>query len=191
MIETILLAFLVAKLKKYKLGPLFKSWAFYPVILFTLLFVYFQVRIFQGDYSVLYYSSIYKILYLLSLLVLVIRYKQYIASLIGSCFVVAGSILNNTAIAANGGKMPVYPTLSYITGYIKPDTFEKADKLHVLGTSATKMAFLTDYIDLGYNVLSIGDVLIRVFTFIAIYCSIACINREKANYHERNVEMNA
>lgn len=176
MIETILLVFLVAKLKGYKLKPLFKSWTIYPIVLFSFIFIYFQWRIFQADYSLVIYANIFKIAYLLSFIFLVIQYKLFMPGFIGSLFVIAGSILNTVAMRANNSKMPAYPTLSYITGYMKPYTLEVLDNIHVRGTALTKLVFLTDYIDLGYNILSIGDVLVRVFAFIVIYYSIKKLN---------------
>jgi hypothetical protein len=43
MIETVLLALFVAKIKGYKLDLLFKDWAIYPVIIFT--FFYLGINI--------------------------------------------------------------------------------------------------------------------------------------------------
>jgi len=181
MIETILLAFLAAKLKGCKLKPLFKSWTIYLIMCFVVTYVYFQIRIFQADYYFIRFTNIFKILFLCSFITLIIQYKRYLAGLVGAGFVVLGSILNTIVMSANGGKMPVYPTLSYITGYIKPDTLVKADNLHVLGSEATKLKYLTDFIDLGYSLLSIGDVLVRVFAFLVVYHSIKYINQQLYN----------
>ena len=54
------------------------------------------------------------------------------------------------------------------------------DGIHVLGNAETKMKFLTDFIDLGYTILSIGDLCIRVFVFIVIYNAIKKINSRRS-----------
>lgn len=178
MIETILLALLVAKIKRYEIKPLFKSWVIYPVLGFELIYFIFQINIFLGNYSFIQYSSILKILYLNSYLLLILKFKQYIAAIVGSIFIFIGSVLNNIAIKANGGKMPVFPNLSYITGYAKLDSFTKINDIHILGGETTNFKFLTDIFDLGYSILSIGDIFIRLFVFIIIFNTIKYINNK-------------
>ena len=77
-----------------------------------------------------------------------------------------GGILNDIAIKANDGFMPVFQSLSYYIKRTDLGSYGKIDNLHIVGGVDTKMKVLTDYIDLGYTILSIGDVLIRVFVFI-------------------------
>lgn len=172
MIETILLSLIFAKVKGYKLKPLFKSWTIYPIIVFMVMYIILEVLIFTGNYSLVKYTNIYKIAYLCSFLILIIKYRLYISAIIGSTFVLIGGELNNIAIAANNGKMPVFPSLGYLTGYVKQDSFTSVVDIHILGNSLVKLKFLTDIIDVGYCIMSIGDVLIRVFAFIIIYYSI-------------------
>lgn len=176
MIETILLAMLVAKIKGYNLKPLFKSWTAYPSMIFTLLYVFLDITIFYGDYRFIKYEGLLEKVYVLTFLALIFKYKLYKGAIIGSVSIFIGTALNMLAIAANEGKMPVFPTLSYITGYVKPDSFAKVKDIHILGNEATKLKFLTDYIDLGYSILSIGDIFIRFFTFIIIFNSIKYTN---------------
>lgn len=76
--------------------------------------------------------------------------------------------------------MPVFPTLSYVTGYLKPDVFAKVNDIHVFGNEETKYKILTDFIDLGYSILSIGDIFIRAFVFIIVFNTIKSINELKA-----------
>lgn len=172
MLETIIFAFLFAKIKKYEIKPLFKSWEIYPIIIFEVIYIIGQVLIFSGNYEVIQFMQRMKPFYLCTYLLLIYKYDLYIYSIIGVVFMVLGGILNDIAIKANSGFMPVYPTLSYLTGYAKPESFSLVNDIHVLGNSQSKLKFLTDYIDLGYSILSIGDVLIRVFVFIIIYNSI-------------------
>ena len=172
MIETILLAFLTAKIKKYDIKLIFRDWAIYPVLFFAVLYIFLQSMVFYGDYSLVKYAQIFTKFYLLSFFVLIIRYKQYIAGIIGAALIFIGTWLNNIVITANGGKMPIFPTLSYITGYIKQGNVNNIDNIHILGNEMTKFAFLSDIFDVGYNILSMGDLLINSFAFILIYFSI-------------------
>ena len=185
MIETIFLALVFAKIKGYKVKPLFKSWTIYPVLAFVLIYVVFEVMIFHGDYRFIKYSSIFHLLSLLIFLILIIKYKLNASAIIGSVFIFIGSTLNNVVISANNGKMPVFPTISYWTGYAKPEAFIKVKDIHILGSSLTKLKFLTDIFDIGYSIMSIGDIFIRVFAFIIIFNTIKVINN--SNIHNVNV----
>jgi len=179
MIEPILLALIFAKIKDYKIKPLFKTWAIYPVLIFVLMYVILEVMIFNGNYTLIKYTSTFHYLYLLTFIILIIKYKLNVSAIIGSLFIIIGSVLNKIAIAANGGKMPVFPTLSYLTGYAKPDSFIKVNDIHILGSEVTKLKFLTDVIDVGYCIMSIGDVCIRIFAFIIVFNTIKVINKRK------------
>jgi hypothetical protein len=101
----------------------------------------------------------------------------YKPGICGSIFIITGTFLNKFVISQNGGKMPVFPSLSKITGYFKVSTIGIADNIHIIGSETTRFKFLTDYIDLGNSILSIGDVLIHSFTFIVIYYAIKEINK--------------
>ena len=90
-------------------------------------------------------------------------FQLYKPALIGSGSIVFGTLLNNFVISQNNGKMPAFPSLSYLTGYIKPHTFQAVNDIHVLGSGATHWKFLTDYIDFGYSILSPGDLFIHFF----------------------------
>ena len=46
--------------------------------------------------------------------------------------------------------------------------------------------YIIDIIDIGYSVLSIGDILIRVFVVIIIYVTVKKTN-EKNEYKQRNI----
>ncbi|MBU3154906.1 DUF5317 domain-containing protein [Clostridium estertheticum] len=177
MIEPILLALVFAKIKGYKIRPLFKNWAIYPVLTFVLLYVISEVMIFNDNYSFIKYTSVFHYFYLLTFIILIIKYKLNFSAIIGSIFIIIGSILNKIVIAANNGKMPVFPKLSYLTGYVKPDSFMKVKDIHILGSGVTKMKFLTDIIDVGYCIMSIGDICIRVFVFIILFNTIKVINK--------------
>ncbi|MBU3214565.1 DUF5317 domain-containing protein [Clostridium estertheticum] len=188
MIEPMLLALVFAKIKGYKIKPLFKTWAIYPVLTFVLLYVILEVMIFNNNYEFIKYTSIFHYLYLLTFIILIIKYKLNISAIIGSIFIIIGSILNKIVIAANNGKMPVFPTLSYLTGYVKSDSFMKVKDIHILGSGVTKLKFLTDIIDVGYCIMSIGDICIRVFVFIILFNTIKVINKTQIIKNETLIE---
>lgn len=177
--ETILLALLFAKIKGYEIKSLFKSWTIYPVIIFEIINLIGQVPIFLGHYEFIGFIKSLNPVYFCTYLILVFKYDIYINSIIGTIFILIGGVLNDIAMKANDGFMPVYPTLSYLTGYAKPETFALVKDIHILGNSETKLKLLTDYIDLGYSVLSIGDVFMRVFVFIIIYSAIKKVNNQR------------
>lgn len=179
MLETIIISLIFCKIKKLKIKPLFKIWAIYPVVFMEIFYLFVQANIFSENYNLIMYTGVMKTLYLISYLPLIFTYKQYISAIIGSIFVVIGGILNDIAISANNGYMPVFPSLSYLTGYIKPDSFSKIEDIHVLGDSSTKLKFLTDIFDIGYSVLSLGDIFIRGFVFIILYNTVKQINLTK------------
>lgn len=179
MIETILLALLCAKLGGYKIKPLFKDWPIYLVLAFALIYILLEIAVFNGNYSVIRFSTAYKILYLSAFLAIIIKYNLYKKAIVGSVFVLIGGALNDIAIAANGGKMPVFPTLSYLTGYASPDAFTKVNDIHILGSSTVNYKFLTDFIDIGYSILSIGDLFIRMLPFIVVFYAVKSCNVAK------------
>lgn len=183
MLETIIISLIFCKIKKFKIKPLFKSWAIYPVLFMELIYLVVQANIFMENYTLIKYVGVLKTLYLCSYLPLIFVYKQYISAIIGSGFVILGGFLNDIAIAANNGYMPVFPSLSYITGYAKIDAFDKVNDIHILGDASTKLKFLTDIFDIGYSVLSLGDIFIRGFVFIIIYNVVKHLNfTEEKNY---------
>ena len=176
MAETIIIALIFSKIKGYKIKALFRTWAIYPVIFMELIYIVIQINLFNENYEVIKYVGIFKTLYLCSYLPLVFKYEQYISAIIGTIFVFIGGILNDIAMAANNGMMPVFPKLSYITGYATIESFSKVNDIHILGNSQTKLKFLTDIFDIGYSILSLGDIFIRFYVFIIIFKTIKYIN---------------
>lgn len=179
MAETILLAFLFAKIKGYKIKPLFKSWTIYPLVAFEIFTFIGQAATFFGNYEFIEVIGKLTNIYLITYLLLVLKYELYISSIIGSFFLLLGGALNDIAIKSNEGFMPVYQSLSYLTGRVTLENFQRADDIHIIGNAQTKVKILTDFIDLGYTVLSIGDIFMRVFVFIIIYNSIKKINNQR------------
>lgn len=172
MILTITSAFLLAAMKGYNLKNAFTEKSLYPFLALEAVLIVFQICIFRGIYIFVKFASVLKTLFLVSLLWPFFKFRLYKQGSIGAVFIAAGTALNKFVMDQNGGKMPVYPTLSYLTGYAKPGIFDIPNSVHVLGDAAVKYKFLTDYIDVGYSVLSIGDLLVRVFVLLIVYATI-------------------
>ncbi len=178
MIETLLITLLVAKIRKYRLAPLFKEWPTYLLVIFALFYLYMNYSIFQGNFIFIKYATAYKVAFVFIFAIMIIKYNLYKAGFISVALIAVGGLLNNIVIKANGDRMPVFPSFSYITGYIKPDTFKNLDDgLHALGSPATRLSFLGDYIDLGYSIFSIGDIFIFSFIFLITMGVIKHLNK--------------
>ena len=176
MIITICAVCLLARMKNYKLKHVFNSWTFYPVLITQFILIFFQLSVFFGTYYFVQFAGVLERAIIISFFFSIFAYQLYKPAIIGSVSIVFGTILNEFVIAQNGGRMPVFPSLSYLTGYVTPEAFGTADTLHILGSEATKFKFLTDYIDVGYSILSVGDVLIHLFTFLMLYATIRASN---------------
>ncbi len=180
MIITLLAVFLLAKLKHYKIRYLFCTWSFYPIFILQCILIFLQGAIFTGNYYFIQYASVIETLIILSFVFPLLAYQLYKPAFIGTGLVLLGSLLNRLVIGQNNGKMPVFPTLSYLTGYVHADTMNSIDNIHIIGSEASRLKFLADYIDVGYSILSPGDLLIHSFTFIMLYCTIRSVNLKYA-----------
>jgi len=176
---TIILALIIAKIKHYSLKPILKAYALYPLFLLEIGFWGLQVTIFMHNYYFLQYASYVKSAYLYVMFVPIIVYKLYKPALFGSASVLVGTGLNKLVMNANGGKMPVFPTLSRFTGYYNETALTNVENIHCVGTTASKLKILTDYIDVGYCILSIGDLFVHAFTFIILFYTIKSLNKVK------------
>ena len=183
MIVEIFIVCLLVIIKHYKIKYVFYSWTIYPVIITQGFLIFFQASVFFGTYYFVRFAPAIDMAIILSFVFSIFVFHIYKPAIIGSCSIVFGTILNKFVIAQNGGKMPVFPSLSYITGYVTPQTFGSADGLHILGGTVTKFKFLTDYIDYGYSILSPGDVFIHLFTCIMLYYTIKAANLSFGNLH--------
>ena len=135
-----------------------------------------QANVFMNNYEFIKYAGILKMVYLCSYLPLVFKYKEYISAIVGSIAIIFGGLLNDIVIKANNGFMPVFPSLSYLTGYASVESFSKVNDIHILGGANTNLKFLTDIFDLGYSILSVGDIFIRMYVFLIIYNAVKSIN---------------
>ena len=176
---TILFAILFAKIKGYKISYIFKSWTIYPMVLGEIIFIFMTVSLFLrielSNPFLIWFYTYFKFMYLTLYLFAFFKYKLYNSGLIGSFFIAFGSILNRIVMNANGGNMPVYPSLSYITGYVQKNEALSFNH-HCPGVVNIKLKFLSDYLDFGYSIISIGDLFIHFFAFIMLYSTIKAIN---------------
>lgn len=177
MFINILLAALCAKIKGYRIRSILKAYSLYPHIVIGVLYLFLQVNIFIGNYSYLKYASRFKTVYLYSLIIPLIVYKLYKPGFYGSILIIIGTMLNKFVMSQNGGKMPIFASVSKITGYFDDSAILTVDKIHIIGNETTKYKFLTDFIDIGCSILSIGDLLIHSFAFLVIYNVIKEINK--------------
>ncbi|NFL71722.1 hypothetical protein FDB83_04070, partial [Clostridium sporogenes] len=80
MLETIILALILAKLKGYKIKPIFKSWHIYPILVIEFIYLIIQINIFLENYSVIQHIKILETIYICSYLFIIIKYEQYITA---------------------------------------------------------------------------------------------------------------
>ncbi|MGI6261570.1 MAG: DUF5317 family protein [Acutalibacteraceae bacterium] len=169
------LALLAGRLRGRRVGVVFCQKSLIPYFVLELCYIGVQVSAFCGYYGFVPYASWIKRLYFLVLLVPILVHRLYVPAISGAGAVAAGTLLNRVVMNANGGKMPVFATLSRWTGYFTPDFAAAGDTIHIVGDSSVKLAFLADYIDLGYCILSVGDLLVHSFTFIIIYAVVRAV----------------
>ena len=180
MLLEIIVVCLFARWRGYKLSRIFSAAAVYPVLLVQAVAIAAEFSLFfrvDWFYFLLPYLEGASIL---SFLPAILIYRLYPAAMGGSACVLAGTALNRFVISQNGGKMPVFPSLSYLTGYVTPDMLDSLDTLHTLGDAGAKYRFLSEVIDYGYCILSVGDLLIHFFFCLLFYALIREVCRDAA-----------
>ena len=185
MLVYVLFAFACAKIKGNKIKPIIKAYSLYPFVLAEIIYMLLQVNIFLHNYNFIKYTSVINRVYMYTLLIPIFVYKLYKPGIIGSILMIIGTILNNFVMSQNGGKMPVFASLSKITGYYSDTAILTVDNIHINGDVSSKFKILTDFIDVGYSILSIGDILIHSFIFIVIYYTVIEINKNLNNTYEK------
>lgn len=176
---------LAAKARRMRILPIFRDRSLIPLAICELTYICFEICIFAGEYGVVKYSSAIQTAFLLSTLFPIMKHKLYYQAIAGFGMVLAGTLLNKLAINANGGIMPVHPTLSKFTGYFTTEAVGVAsDGVHALMNEGTKLKFLCDYIDIGYSILSPGDVIIHAYAALLMYFVV------KRNNGKTNMEVN-
>ena len=184
MILFITAGFIVAKIKGFKLKPAFKNPYLYPLFVLELLYIFMQVSFMLGNRALLDYSRYLQITFIAVLLPPIIRYSINLPAIISAAGVAVGTFLNNLVMSANSGLMPVFPTLSKLTGYYTEGVVEEInDGKHIMGGAGTKLSFLADYIDIGWTIYSPGDILIHGFVTVIIYFYIKKVNEAENKAH--------
>lgn len=177
MILFIAAGFIIAKLKGYKLKPALKAPYLYPLFILELLYIFVQLSFILGNRTLLDYSRYLQIAFIAVMIPPIIKYSINLPAIIAATGVAIGSFLNNLVMNANNGLMPVFPTLSKLTGYYTDGVVEEVnDGKHIMGGQDIKLPFLSDYIDIGWTIYSPGDVLIHGFVTVIIYYYIKKVN---------------
>lgn len=180
MILFVLVAFAVAKMRRYRIAPIWKDLSLYPFFSIECVYWIFQGCAFAGNYMFLPYSRYLQSAYLLSMVFPILRHRLYGRAIVGIGMVAGGTALNRLVISANAGRMPVWPTLSRLTGYFNPQALTLGfDSTHILMGKDTALNFLGDFIDVGYSIMSPGDLLIHGFTAVIVYSAIRSLNKSK------------
>jgi len=197
LVETLIASLIFSKLKltlqlgklkihksSYNIKPIFKIWSIYPVLFMSILYIILQAMVLRQNYSFLPYQKIFKDAligsYMLLGLDVLFRYEKYKPFIIACCSSLLGFGLNAIVMYFNNGKMPIFPTFSWSTGYTQYDMIINASKygdFHVLGDHTTKLIFLSDVFDVFTSIWSLGDIFIRLFAFMIIYYSVKTVNQ--------------
>ena len=177
MILFILLALLIAAIRGKRVTGLLRERSLYPLWVLEIVFWIFQISAWMGDSRFIPYGALLQTACMLSLLWPILRHRLYPQAIAGALLSCAGTALNRLAMRANGGRMPVYPTLSRLTGYYRDGALEAAeDALHVLMTPDTHLNFLADVFDVGFSIMSVGDLLIHAFVTLVVYGVVVRLN---------------
>lgn len=180
MILFILLGVLFAALRGKRPRSLLHEPSLIPLAVLEIVFWVFQISAWRGDYRFVPYGSWLQTASILSLLWPILKFRLYPRALAGAAMVCAGSLLNRIAMAANAGSMPVYPTLSRLTRYYQEGAIAASgDARHILMSGDTKLNFLGDFIDVGFSVMSVGDLMIHGFVALVVYGVAARLNETK------------
>lgn len=178
MVLFILLAVIIAAVCRNRISVLFREASLIPMWIIEIIFWILQACIWMEDYRFVRYAGLLQTASVLCLLWPILRFKLYPQAICGACLVSIGSVMNRIVMHANGGKMPVIPTFSGVTYYYREGALAASgDIRHIMMSESTKLNFLADYIDVGFSVISPGDVLIHSFTTIIVFCVIIKLNQ--------------
>jgi hypothetical protein len=181
MLLFLLAACLIAKIRRYRIAPVWRDYSLYPLYAVECAYWVFQGFAFAGDLRFVAYSQYLQKAVLLSLVFPILRHRLYARAIVGTGMTLLGTAMNRLVIAANGGRMPVYPTLSRLTGYFDPGALESGfDSAHALMNGNTPLRLLGDYIDVGFSIMSPGDLLIHGFSAVVFYGAIKSLNKCKS-----------
>lgn len=170
MLIFILVPFLIAYIKGYRIRSALQVWDLYPFFLACACHTFFAINAWCGNHTYVRFADELQFFMIVTLVLPVLTRRIVYPAFVGVGLTAVGTLMNRIAINANGGKMPVYPTVSkWISYYREGQLNGTIDQLHVLMDDSSRLVFLADYIDFGLCVLSPGDVLIHAFASIIIY----------------------
>lgn len=173
MLIFVLIPLIIARIKGYRIWSLFRVVDMYPFFAVFLVHAFFVLNTYFGNFAFVKYASAIQWCMIISLLLPILRRKLFTPTMIGVGMTMAGTLMNKIVINANGGKMPVYPTVSKWIGYYQEGQLDGSiDQLHILLDKSSKLPFLADYIDLGLCILSPGDLLIHAFASVILYYTV-------------------
>ncbi len=176
MLIFILIPLIIAYIKGYRIWSVFRVIDLYPFFLACACHGFFVINAWLGNHSFVKYAAILQYVMIISMLLPVVRQRIFVPTMVGVGLTMVGTAMNHIVINANGGKMPVYPTVSKWIGYYKDGQLDGSiDELHVLMDGSSKLPFLADYFDLGSCVLSPGDLLIHAFASIIVYYTVKSV----------------
>lgn len=184
MLESVLITFIIAKIKGFRIKPLFRTWYVYPFFAAACVSVVLQILLVTGHTAVIEYGKYAGIIVIASFLPVIIAYRKAFTPpgiIVGILFAILGALLNNIVIRANSGKMPVFPSVSGLFG-ADISSLMGYKNLHVMGNSSTRLKLLSDIIDTGYVVYSIGDIFMFVLPAVVVYSAIRYSNASARNY---------
>ena len=176
MLIFILVPFMIAYIKGYRIRSALRIWDLYPFFLSCACHTFFIINAWCGNHSFVRFSDALQWVMIATLVLPVLVRGIVYPTFVGVGMTVVGTLMNEVVIRANGGKMPVYPTVSKWIGYYQEGQLDGSiDQLHVLMDGSTRLAFLADYIDFGLCILSPGDLLIHAFASVVIYYTIKSV----------------
>ena len=176
MLIFILIPLIIARVKGYRVLSLFKVLDMYPFFFACACHGIFILSAWMGYYGFVQYATFLQWFMIITLLLPIVRRVIFWPTIIGVGMTVVGTLMNKIVINANGGKMPVYPTVSKWIGYYKEGQLDGTiDDLHVLLDHSSKLPFLADYIDFGLYILSPGDLLIHAFASVILYYTVKVV----------------
>jgi hypothetical protein len=172
MIEMAIIVLTIAYVKDYNIFKALKDWTISLVLFTVVIYVAFQVMIFNNYYDLVKYSYIIKIGTIICYFIMAFKHNLHKHVIITCGLLLLGSWFNTIVIDANNGLMPIFPDLTYATGYTDLSEIGIGGDIHVLGGADTKMIPLADIFDFGYMICSIGDLIIRLGMGLLLYFSI-------------------
>jgi hypothetical protein len=163
MIESYVIAMLIAIFKGYDIGVVFSR----PEIVFQFFVIIFiavtgLIMTKIGALEKMNQIKPYMVfLYFIAFLMpQIVNYRAFnlIYLIVSIALYVIGGRMNDLVVKANGGKMPVYPFIS-VKLFKRYAEKAKNKPIYIMGDTNTRLKILSDWIDVGYDIYSPGDLI--------------------------------